>query len=228
MADKPTLVQVEVSRVDSSLFPVNFPYPLIDSFVRQNDDLKNTADLSNEAASSAYQATLKNEAQDITLDEHNKRITENKDKNDQQDQTLSSQAQALQDHDQRISDNKTKNDDQDIAIQGNADNIGQVSTDLGNHTGGNSEHGVTGDNVGTEDYCSELVGGVVLLAGNIAELNYAPITLADAPVAYDQTYTQQQTDAIKSLSTQLSALYDKVNEIIQGQIAAKQMDVSQP
>ena len=200
MADKPIPVQVEVTRVDSFLFPLNFPAPLVDSLVGQNVGIVNVADKGNEAANSAYEANVKNEEQDATLI----------------------------DHEQRITDNKSTNDTQDFNIQSNTDAIGTTNSNLTNHTGSNSQHGVTGNNVGTEDYCSLTVGGVVLLATEVAELTYTPITIANAPATYDQAYAQAQTDAIKSVSTQLSALYDKVNEIIQGQITAKQMDSSQP
>lgn len=221
MADKPIPVQVEVTRMDSFLFPLNFPAPLVDSLVGQSVDIVNVADKGNEAANSAYEANVKNEEQDATLIDHDHRITTNKDKNDTQDITLT-------DHEQRITDNKSTNDTQDFNIQSNTDAIGTTNSNLKNHTSSNSQHGVIGNNVGTEDYCSLTAGGVVLLATEVAELTYTPITIANAPATYDQAYAQAQTDAIKSVSTQLSALYDKVNEIIQVQITAKQMDSSQP
>lgn len=81
MAEKPTPVSVEARRLDVSILPGNFSIPLKDFMVGQNDDIQNVADKANEAADSAYESQLANEAQDIiiashseTLDDHERRV----------------------------------------------------------------------------------------------------------------------------------------------------------
>ena len=59
------------------------------------------------------------------------------------------------------------------AIETNAEN-------LKTHEELNSAHGVTGNNVGTEDFAQELVGGVVLMAEKLAELEALTLTIPDS------------------------------------------------
>lgn len=68
--EKPTPVSVEARRLDVSILPGNFSYPLKDFMVGQNDDIQNVADKANEASNSAYESQLANEAQDVILASH--------------------------------------------------------------------------------------------------------------------------------------------------------------
>lgn len=224
----PTPVNVEVARVDANLFPVNFPFPLIDSFVRQNDDLKLTADQSNGAANSAYEATVKNEAQDARLDSIDSslssidtRVTQNESDIAQNTIGISQNASSIAANTGNISSNTAD-------ISTNASGISTNAANLSAHTGSSSEHGVNGDNVGTGDYAQAAVGGVVNLAAEIDELTYSAVSVGAAPAAYDQAYAQSLADAINAMAGQVSDLYDKINEIIQGQKSAKQMDIGAP
>jgi hypothetical protein len=118
-------------------------------------------------------------------------------------------------------DNITTNADD---ISTNADNIIIVADDLSDHELLNSAHGVTGDNVGTEDFAQPVVGGVVLLAALIADLTaIATADIAAAPVAYDQVYTQSVTDLTNENKAKINEIVLKVNAIISGQISANQM-----
>lgn len=63
----------------------------------------------------------------------------------------------------------------------------------------------------------------MLLAAKVDELTAATITVVDAPAAYDQAQIQGLVDAVRSLATKQGDIINKVNEIIQGQITAKQM-----
>ena len=109
-------------------------------------------------------------------------------------------------------------------ISTNADNIIIVADDLSDHELLNSAHGVTGDNVGTEDFAQPVVGGVVLLAALIADLTaIATADIAAAPVAYDQVYTQSVTDLTNENKAKINEIVLKVNAIISGQISANQM-----
>lgn len=93
------------------------------------------------------------------------------------------------------------------------------------HIDDESAHGVTGDNVGNEDYCTEVLGGVVDLAALIADLT--PIVTVDigaAPVAYDETYTNSVTDLTNENKAKINEIVTKVNDLLAGQILAKQMN----
>ncbi|RAP72789.1 phage tail protein [Candidatus Erwinia dacicola] len=75
MADEPKKVIVQASRVDDSILPpgISLAYRLY--IIQQGGDLKNVADASNNANDLAYQATLKNQEQDVTLADHELRLS---------------------------------------------------------------------------------------------------------------------------------------------------------
>ncbi len=75
MADEPQKVIVQASRVDDSILPqgISLAYRLY--IIQQSGDLKNVADASNNANDLAYQATLKNQEQDVTLADHDLRLS---------------------------------------------------------------------------------------------------------------------------------------------------------
>jgi len=85
------------------------------------------------------------------------------------------------------------------------------------HIASESEHGVTGNNVGTGDYCTAAVGGVVLLASAVADATTSavvpPAALPAAGAAYVQAYAQSQTDAINALSTAMAQLVTDLNAV---------------
>lgn len=219
MADKPTPVAVEVARLDSYLFPANFPIPLVESLVNQNGDLGNVAEQSNTAASSAYDANVKNEEQDTILISYGDAIDRNKRDIGTNTTNIATNAAGIAQNKQDIATNAGEIQQNATDIQSNTQAINQTNTNLSNHTGSNSQHGVTGDNVGTEDFCTATVGGVVLLAAEVADLvNY---TAPAAPAAYDQTEEQAFRTGVE---TAINGIIAKVNEILAGQKSSKQMD----
>lgn len=116
----------------------------------------------------------------------------------------------------------------DENIQINADNFEA-------HDTSDSEHGVTGVNVGTEDFCTELLGGVVLLSELVADVTPSTqdISLVDilaAPATYDQIYTQLMVDMANDtkakhnqLVIDVNAAITQINDIIAKAKTAKQM-----
>lgn len=74
MADDPKKVTVSATRIDASILPPGFSIAYRLYVMQQTDDLKNIADASNNANDLAYQATIKNEEQDVTLADHESRI----------------------------------------------------------------------------------------------------------------------------------------------------------
>jgi len=132
--------------------------------------------------------------------------------------------------DERITQNAN-----DIVI--NVDDIQINSDNFDTHNTSNSQHGVTGDNVGTEDFCTALVGGVVLLMDlvNDAVASTQTIVLADiatAPGAYNQAYTQTLADLANDTKAKhnqivldLNAAITQINDLIAKAKTAKQMVV---
>lgn len=75
MADEPQKVIVQSSRLDDHILPSNFTLAYRLYVIQQGTDLKGIADASNNANDLAYQATVKNQQQDVTLSDHSVRIT---------------------------------------------------------------------------------------------------------------------------------------------------------
>lgn len=75
MADVPVKVNVQSRRVDSSILPDTFTQPYRLYIIQQNSDMLTIADAANNAGELAYEATVKNEEQDITLADHEGRIS---------------------------------------------------------------------------------------------------------------------------------------------------------
>jgi len=110
-------------------------------------------------------------------------------------------------------------------IQINTDDIATLNQGLSDHEADTSAHGVSGDNVGTNDFASSTTGGVVLLASLVADLG--EILTSDvgaAPSFYSQFYTQDVTDLTNENKAKINEIVLKVNEIIAGQITAGQME----
>lgn len=117
-----------------------------------------------------------------------------------------------------------------LDIQTNANNL-TAHEDL------TSAHGVTGNNVGTEDFATSLIGGVSLLMDlvNDAVNSTQTIVLADiaeAPAAYNQAYTQTLADMSNDtkakhnqLVIDLNSVANQLNDLIAKSKAAKQMSV---
>lgn len=132
-----------------------------------------------------------------------------------------------------------------LAIIVNADNIELnrieiivVKEDLQTHIDSDSEHGVLGVNVGTQNFCDELIGGVVLLSSFVADAvaSTAEVTIPDVgtpPGGYTSAYAQQQTDLINDvkakhnqLVVEVNAVVTQLNALLLSIITAKQMAAS--
>jgi len=122
-------------------------------------------------------------------------------------------------------------------ITTNATNITTNATNLTNHENSDSEHGVTGNNVGTGDFCTEILGGVVFLMETVTNAVNSTETIAlpdiaAAPAAYSQTYANtlaamaNDTKAKHNqLVLDLNLAIAQINDIIAKAKTAKQMVV---
>lgn len=109
-------------------------------------------------------------------------------------------------------------------IQINSDNIQTNTDNFNTHNMSDNEHGVTGDNVGTGDYCGELIGGVVNLAALITDLNQITTTdITPAPTMYNSTYIDTIATLTNENKAKINEIVTKINELLAGQITAKQM-----
>lgn len=75
MADEPVKVNVQSRRVDSSILPNTFSQPYRLYIIQQNTDMLSLADAANNAGELAYEATVRNEQQDVILADHESRIS---------------------------------------------------------------------------------------------------------------------------------------------------------
>lgn len=75
MADEPAKVNVQSRRVDSTILPNTFSQPYRLYIIQQNTDMQNIANAANNAGELAYEATVKNEQQDVVLADHESRIS---------------------------------------------------------------------------------------------------------------------------------------------------------
>ncbi len=120
-------------------------------------------------------------------------------------------------------------------INTNAEGIAKNKDDLEAHSDSTSEHGVTGNNVGNEDFCTEAVGGVVLLMEAVVDASNSTqeITLPDiaaAGASYDMAHTQTMVDMLNDskakhnqLVTDLNSVVTQFNDMITKAKTAKQM-----
>lgn len=76
MAEEPVKVNVQSRRVDSSILPNTFSQPYRLYIIQQNTDMLSVANAANNAGELAYEATVKNEQQDVILADHESRISD--------------------------------------------------------------------------------------------------------------------------------------------------------
>lgn len=75
MAAEPEKVIIQAQRIDATLLPPGFSLPYRLYVIQQTTDMANIANASNNANELAYQATVKNEQQDVVLADHESRIS---------------------------------------------------------------------------------------------------------------------------------------------------------
>ncbi|CNH80438.1 Uncharacterised protein [Yersinia massiliensis] len=76
-SDLNTPVTISNTRIDASILPSNFSQSYFLYVIQQNTDLSNVAGKANEASQGAYDAQQQNDQQNVTLANHETRITAN-------------------------------------------------------------------------------------------------------------------------------------------------------
>tara|TARA_R110000751_G_scaffold262309_1_gene361599 strand:+ start:801 stop:1496 length:696 start_codon:yes stop_codon:yes gene_type:complete len=117
-------------------------------------------------------------------------------------------------------------DEVDGLVEANATNITNVNNAFNTHNGSSSQHGVTGDNVGTGDYCTAIMGGVVDLSAAVTNAVASTVSVTspdatDLPTAL--TLANETKVDVNQLVTDLNAAITQLNEFLANNKTAKQM-----
>lgn len=125
---------------------------------------------------------------------------------------------------QNIEKNKEKIKENTQAIDNNKQNIELTKQELETHVNSKSQHGATGNIVGNQNFCTDVLGGVVLLCDSVKKLDIIqPIDIPSAPESYNQEYFNNLAMAVNNNHIALIKLVEKINDIIDKQVAAKQI-----
>lgn len=113
--------------------------------------------------------------------------------------------------------------------------LGELTIVVTEHINNDSAHGVTGENIGNEDYCTSLVGGVVNLSALVSDAVDSTVNVVEpdadaATLLYSQLVAQTNVDltnelksSVNQLTTDLNAAITQINDLIAQQKLAKQM-----
>ena len=98
------------------------------------------------------------------------------------------------------------------------DAIDETVGDLDAHTSASSAHGAGGNIVGTTDFATSILGGVVLEATNVADAVQSTVAVTSpdataAPAVYDQTDAQTAVTLVNELKADLNQAYRLYNEV---------------
>lgn len=88
------------------------------------------------------------------------------------------------------------------------------------HIQSRTAHGVKGRNVGTEDFASTVVGGVVkqasaFTAAEETTAEASTVEVGSAPAAYNQAYTQELADQCNENTARINTLITDFNQAIE-------------
>ncbi|MBD2791573.1 tropomyosin [Xenorhabdus szentirmaii] len=95
-------VEVQATRIDATLLPANFSQPYFLYVVQQGTDLGNVANKANQAGDGAYDAQVKNDEQDKTLTDHEKRLMTAETQIASHEERLTKAEETLVNHEQRL------------------------------------------------------------------------------------------------------------------------------
>lgn len=193
MADKVATVNSE--DIPWNQYPKDWPEVIKLDYQEKTKNIVDIADVANDANATSQEQKRRNDEQDIVISRNTNEIESNS---------------------KLIAEN-TK------GIENNSNDNAETKRALEEHEGSISAHGVKGNNVGTEDYASSGVGGVVLSAVNIKPVSLRTVSVNSAPDNYDKEYIQKIADAINDLSANQQAIASKIEEVLNAQKDAKQM-----
>lgn len=201
----------------------------VDDYLDKQNEINILVEESNTLAEQVAENTATNEAQQLEIDSNTAGVANNAATNATQQTEI----------DANTSTNATQQTEIDANTTGvatNASNITTVTDNFNTHDASDSEHGVTGDNVGTGDFAQTAVGGVVLLADLVADAVASTVSVDSpdataAPATYDQTQAQtvvtlanEMKGDINQLVSDLNDAITQLNDLLQQMKDANQMN----
>ncbi len=109
-------IEVQGSYISPDILPTNFNPVYRDIVLRGSEDLKKVAGRANDAGNEAYQAQLRNDEQDLILDDHELRLND-------AEETLEQHTAQLANHETRITAAEEKIVDHEIRIKAAEDRL---------------------------------------------------------------------------------------------------------
>ena len=109
--------------------------------------------------------------------------------------------------------------DLQVAIEGVVIDLAAFGGVLDSHVNDNSAHGATGSIVGSEDFASSSVGGVVLIAASVANAAASTVSVTSpdasaAPAAYSQAQMAEVVALVNELKADLNQAITDLNAAI--------------
>ncbi|AUR86914.1 hypothetical protein NVP1091O_11 [Vibrio phage 1.091.O._10N.286.52.B12] len=206
---------VQSEELPWGLLPESWPLLVKEDWQNKTNGINEVAEVANEANVTANNEAQTNANQDKAIELNRSNISEVDGKVSRLTSVVSKNTSNISTNTKGIADNATGIAYNKQTGIDNADNLLA-------HEQSNSAHGVAGNNVGTEDYAQELIGGVVLTASALGELATSFNPVAVAPATYDQAHIQSMVDAINSLGSKQGDIITLLNQVITTQVAAKQ------
>lgn len=129
-----TPVVIQATRIDATLVPESFTPVYRDYVVNQGTDMGKVADKANEAGQGAYDAQVKNDEQDVVLDNHEVRITAAEETLVNHEQRITAAEATLVNHEQRITAAEAELADHETRISANEAELADHETRITQNT----------------------------------------------------------------------------------------------
>ncbi|EGO8361332.1 hypothetical protein EYW98_18325 [Escherichia coli] len=128
-------VIIQATRLDISVLPRNiFSQSYLLYVIAQGTDVGNVANKANEAGKGAYDAQVKNDEQDVTLADHETRITAAETELADHETRIAANESELANHDARITQNTTDIDALDTRLTAAEGSISTLQSTVGDHS----------------------------------------------------------------------------------------------
>lgn len=129
-----TPVVIQATRIDATLVPQSFTTVYRDYVVNQGTDMGKVAGKANEAGQGAYDAQVKNDEQDVVLDNHEVRITAAEETLVNHEQRITAAEATLVNHEQRITAAEAEIADHETRISANEAELADHETRITQNT----------------------------------------------------------------------------------------------
>lgn len=129
-----TPVVIQATRIDATLVPQSFTPVYRDYVVNQGTDMGKVAGKANEAGQGAYDAQVKNDEQDVVLDNHEVRITAAEETLVNHEQRITAAEATLVNHEQRITAAEAELADHETRISANEAELADHETRITQNT----------------------------------------------------------------------------------------------